>query len=333
MIGSILDLRRRGVMGLNERNVLLVNEFNPRRLIRLVNDKTVTKRLAAEAGIPTPELYGTISNAFDMRRLTDLISAPDGAVIKPANGAQGNGILVIAEKVQSGWRLASGRRLTYEDIKFHTNNILSGMHSLSGQPDTAMVEARVRFDDVFSDVSFQGVPDIRVIVLRGLPLVAMVRLPTAASDGKANLHKGGVGVGLDLATGLTQLGMQNGKMIDSHPDTAHALSGIQVPHWDEMLLMAARAYDVTGLGYLGADIVLDREKGPLLLELNARPGISIQIANRAGLKPHVDAALAADIEGLDASARVERAKAIYRDVVGEPGAPDAAEETAKSAAA
>ena len=47
--------------------------------------------------------------------------------------------------------------------------------------------------------------------------------------------------------------------------------------------LAARSYELTGLGYQGVDLVLDKDKGPLILELNARPGLNIQIANRAGL--------------------------------------------------
>ena len=40
---------------------------------------------------------------------------------------------------------------------------------------------------------------------------------------------------------------------------------------------------MTPLGYFGADIATDRQRGPLLLELNARPGLAIQIANGQGL--------------------------------------------------
>lgn len=53
--------------------------------------------------------------------------------------------------------------------------------------------------------------------------------------------------------------------------------------------MATNLGDKTEFGYLGVDIVLDQEKGRLLLEINARPGISIQIANQAGLLPRLDA--------------------------------------------
>ena len=46
---------------------------------------------------------------------------------------------------------------------------------------------------------------------------------------------------------------------------------------------APSSYEMTGLGYLGVDVVIDREQGPLILELNARPGLAIQIANQSGL--------------------------------------------------
>ncbi len=326
MIWRFYTLSRNGVIGINERNVRLVNELNPRRLMRLVNDKIVTKALADVAGIAVPELYGTIANPFDLRRLRALIDRPEGCVIKPANGSQGNGILVLMGPMQGGgYRLANGRRISFEDVRFHVNNILSGMYSLSGQPDRAMVEYRVIFDDVFDAISFRGVPDIRIIVLRGLPIAGMLRLPTAESDGKANLHKGGVGVGLDLISGVTRSGMQNGRVVDQHPDTAHDLSGFKVPYWDDMLEMAARALEVTGLGYLGADIVLDKARGPLLLELNARPGISIQVANREGLRPAIKAALSADLTGLDAGARVALARRLCSEAQGRRSGADIAE--------
>ncbi|MEE0890795.1 MAG: sugar-transfer associated ATP-grasp domain-containing protein, partial [Succinivibrio sp.] len=55
----------------------------------------------------------------------------------------------------------------------------------------------------------------------------------------------------------------------------------------EVLELAASCYDMSGLGYIGTDIVLDRDKGPMLLELNARPGLAIQICNNAGLLPRL----------------------------------------------
>ena len=325
ILDFVTGLQRNGVMGLNERNLRLVAEFNPRRLMRLVNDKSITKDLALSAGIPTPELKGSISTSFEMRGLKDMLSNPHGVAIKPACGSQGNGILVISEPMKDGYRLANGRRILFEDLKFHVMNILSGMYSMGGLPDTALIEERVRFAGVFDDVSFKGVPDIRIIVLKGVPILAMLRLPTADSDGKANLHKGGVGVGLDLVTGMSKLGMQYGKTIDLHPDTANSLTGLQTPYWQDMLTMAAKAYEVTGLGYLGADIVIDVDKGPLLLELNARPGIAIQVANRYGLRKHVEPILAEDTSKMTLEERIALGQAVFRDVHPEPPLAAAAE--------
>ncbi|MBR9833895.1 MAG: alpha-L-glutamate ligase-like protein [Alphaproteobacteria bacterium] len=314
LMARVKNMRKKGVMGINERNLRLIAELNPRRLMRLVNDKTITKKLAIEAGIPVPELLGLISNSFDMRRLKEMLDHPHGVAIKPANGSQGNGIMVVTGPMKGGYALSNGRRILYEDLRFHVMNILSGMYSLGGLPDTALIEERVRFAGVFDEISFKGVPDVRIIVLKGVPILAMLRLPTADSDGKANLHKGGVGVGLDLVTGLTQQGMQYNRLIDLHPDTANELLGLQTPFWDDMLMMAARAYDVTGLGYLGADIVIDAEKGPLLLELNARPGIAIQVANRFGLRGHVEPVLAADTSAMTPQERIAFGKEIYRSI-------------------
>jgi len=50
---------------------------------------------------------------------------------------------------------------------------------------------------------------------------------------------------------------------------------------------SARGFEVTGLGYLGVDMVIDRDKGPLILEMNARPGLNIQIANCTGIATRI----------------------------------------------
>ena len=50
-------------------------------------------------------------------------------------------------------------------------------------------------------------------------------------------------------------------------------------------LVAARLE--TGLTAHCIDLVLDENEGPLLLELNARPGLAIQMANGKGLVPRL----------------------------------------------
>ena len=145
----------------------------------------------------------------------------------------------------------------------------------------------MHFDPVFSELSYQGVPDIRVIVYRGYPAMAMVRLPTRASDGKANLHQGAVGAGVDMSSGVTLNGVLSDEIVEEHPDTGALVAGLQIPEWEFILETSAKGLEVTGLGYLGVDMVIDRDRGPLILEMNARPGLNIQIANGAGLASRI----------------------------------------------
>jgi alpha-L-glutamate ligase-like protein len=270
-------------MGMNERNGDFILRYNPRRNFPLVDDKRLTKGLAVRAGIAVPDLYAVVEIEHQIAEFAGQLAAYEDFVVKPAHGSGGEGILVIAGRVNDRYRKASGTLTTEADLGHHISNILSGMYSLGGLPDCALIEYRVTFDPIFSGVSYLGVPDIRTVVFRGVPAMAMVRLPTRASDGKANLHQGAVGVGIDLATGRTVKGVWHEHMVDYHPDTGSDIEGLQIPQWDEILALTARCYDLVGLGYLGVDIVLDQRLGPLMLEMNARPGLSIQLANGLGL--------------------------------------------------
>ncbi|MFT5134739.1 MAG: alpha-L-glutamate ligase-like protein [Gammaproteobacteria bacterium] len=283
MLGIATKLRKAGVIGINARNRSYVMHHNPRKLYKLVDDKVITKKLAQQANIAVPEMYGLISTVHDARRFREIIGDTQDFVIKPAHGSGGNGILVIARRRNQMFIKHDGLAIDAEAIRHHVANILGGMYSLGGQPDQAIIEYRVQFDPVFNNLSYNGVPDIRVLVYRGVPAMAMLRLPTRQSGGRANLHQGAVGVGIDLKTGSTTLGVCNNHRVLEHPDFDTPLSGAQIPGWDNLLLLAARCYELAPLGYLGVDLVLDANLGPLMLELNARPGLSIQIANGKGL--------------------------------------------------
>ena len=275
-------LRARGVMGINQRNGDYILRYNKRSLYPLVDDKLQTKQMALDAGIRVPELYGAIATEQGISTLHRVETHRD-FVIKPAQGAGGDGIMVIADRFEDYFRSASGRIVTTEELEHHISGIISGIYSLGGHRDQALIEYRVRSTELFNRISFEGVPDIRIIVLQGYPVAAMLRLPTRQSQGKANLHQGAIGVGLDLSSGVTLGGTWHNQRIERHPDTANAVAGLTVPDWEECLELAARCYDLTGLGYLGVDLVMDREFGPMMLELNARPGLKIQIAMDDGL--------------------------------------------------
>lgn len=313
MFATAKKLRAAGVLGLNERNADFIMRLNPRRLYPRVDDKALTKELALAAGMAVPELYGIISNQHEVRDFPAIVAERDSFVVKPAQGSGGDGILVItgrSKRKRATFRLASGILIDLAEIDHHISNIVSGQYSLSGNPDKALIEYCVHFDPVFADVSYQGVPDVRVIVYRGYPAMAMVRLPTRASDGKANLHQGAVGAGVDMSRGETLNGVLGNEVVDEHPDTGALIAGLIIPQWDFILESAARAYEVTELGYVGVDIVIDADLGPLILEMNARPGLNIQIANGTGLAGRVRRI--DEIHDPDASP-VERARTARRE--------------------
>ncbi len=298
MLKAYKELKARGVLGINERNANYIAALNPRWLFPLVDDKVTTKALALNADMAVPELYGVIDNQADVKRLEEIVGDHESFVIKPANGSGGDGIIVVTGRRKGRYRTASGRLLSLADLQHHISNTVGGQYSLTGAPDAAIVEYCVKFDPLFEQLSFQGVPDIRLIVLKGYPVMGMVRLPTQMSDGKANLHQGAVGAGIDIASGRTLGGVLGNQIIDEHPDTGVMIAGVQIARWDFILESAARCFEVTELGYLGVDLVIDRDLGPLILEMNARPGLNIQIANAAGLKPRLHHILA-EVDGQD----------------------------------
>jgi len=281
-------LHQFGLLGINRRNAEYIMRSNPRSFFPLVDDKFMTKRLAEAYQIPTPLLYHVIENHGDIAGLEKTLRDQSDFVVKPARGAGGSGIVLIADRQASNLVKPNGEVISWMDLTYHIFDILSGIYSLEGLEDRALIEAFIHPDPVFDAVTYYGVPDIRIAVYRGVPVMGMVRLPTRASDGKANLHRGAIGVGINMKEGTTSTAVHRSSIITHHPDTNHPLNGIQVPYWKEMLLMAARTSDMTGLGYLGVDMVIDKVRGPLLLELNARPGLQIQVANQRGLRSRLE---------------------------------------------
>lgn len=276
-------LNEMGVMGINTRNLDYISQYNPRKLFPLVDNKILTKTLAMKNGIQVPELYLEVSSESMLPKLVQFLQVNSDCAIKPAHGAGGDGIIILTNRRNSRFRKITGDHINLENLLHHVSNILSGLYSLGGSRDSAMVEYRIQSDPILERITYQGVPDLRIITLLGFPIMAMLRLPTKQSDGKANLHQGAVGVGIDLASGTTMEGVWQNEIIDIHPDSGHTLSGLVLPHWEKCLEIAASCYELTGMGYLGVDLVLDKSIGPMMLELNARPGLNIQIANHTGL--------------------------------------------------
>ena len=281
------ELRELGVVGINMRNARFLLPNNPRRLYKLVDDKLQTKALAEAEGLSVPETIGVIRSPHDAGRLETLLADRPSFVIKPACGSGGKGVLVIDGRKNGKYVKPSGAELSGAEVRHHVANILAGLFSLGGQRDCAIVEYRVRPAKVLTDISYQGAPDIRIVMLHGYPVMAMLRAATRESDGRANLHQGAIGIGINLATGRTMRAVHHNRPIIRHPDVDVGLLGIQMPEWDKILDIAVICQEMTGLGYLGVDIMIDEVLGPLMIEVNARPGLAIQLANGVGLLNHL----------------------------------------------
>jgi alpha-L-glutamate ligase-like protein len=282
-------LRELGVLGMNRRNAACILDHNPRARFPVVDDKLRLHRLCREIGVPTPDVYAEVTSYSTLRRLDRLLGGRGDFVIKPNRGSAGRGVLVVTGRDANGFRRHNGELLRLDELKQHISDILSGMYSLGGQPDTTIVQQRIRLHPAFAAITYKGIPDVRVILYRNEPAMAMLRLPTRESNGRANLHQGGIGTGIELETGLTHHAVQRNRFVGRHPDTGRAVVGMRVPFWDEVLALSRRVSEAVGLGYVGVDVVIDAAGGPMLLEANARPGLAIQIANGRGLLPALEA--------------------------------------------
>lgn len=276
-------LKSIGVLGINNRNIDYLLPCNQRHLLPFVDDKVLTKKKLHDHNIPTPETYFCIESPSQMNILIQERKLADDFVIKPARGAEGRGILVLTKIGDGVWQKPSGALMHIEDLYFHITNILAGIFSLGSHLDKAIFEYKVKTHSVLDSVTFKGVPDVRILLYMGRAVMAMLRIPTRESNGRANLHQGAVGVGIDMATGKTVGGVYRNKLMDHHPDLNFKVAGIEIPYWQELVKIAEKTYPVFQLGYCSVDFVIDESKGPLILELNGRPGLNIQLANRKGL--------------------------------------------------
>lgn len=269
------------VLGMNARTLHYVARANTLAAVRAANRKLATKRALQKAGVPTPRLFATVRNRQELKifRWTKL---PASFALKPNSASGGDGIIVIFGRNKKGnWVKADRAEVFIPALKHHILDILDGNFSPSSIPDVAFFEQRVKVHSALKPYSVRGIPDVRVLVYNLVPVMAMLRLPTAESGGRANLHRGGIGVGIDLASGLTTHAIRRGTLIETIPDRRLKLTGLVIPEWTTILSMAGQAAQATNLRYAGVDIALDREDGPLVLEINARPGLDIQLANLA----------------------------------------------------
>lgn len=294
-------MKIKDVLGLNSRNHLYTSVYNSRVGKVIANSKLQTKKTLGVANVRVPKTYAVVKDMEGLENF-DFYKLPADFVVKPNNGLGGEGIVVVEKqgKYAGEWVDSRGVVWGVDDLRLHIADILAGRYSMDDLADVAYIEERVRVHPVFEKYSYHGTPDIRVIVFNRVPIMSYVRLPTEESGGRANLFQGAAATGIDIATGITTYGVHHAKPAEFFPGSRRKLAGIQIPQWEDVLETAIRASEAIGLGYMASDIVLQpvnqdskqQDKGeqseqvavPMVLEVNAQPGLKIQIANRAGLR-------------------------------------------------
>lgn len=304
------------ILGLNARAQLYSYKANSRAGKHTAGSKILTARHLTKLQIPTPKIYKKFFKPDDIFEF-DWSKLPDSFALKPSKGLGGDGIVVVKKRKKpqkghaGGWITTQRNVVTIDDLKLHILDILEGAYSIGNVPDSAFIQEYVGRHKAFVRYAYRGTPDIRVIVFNRVPVMAMLRLPTPESGGRANLHQGAVGVGIDMATGITMKAIWHGNPIKYKPGGKLKLSGIKIPLWTKILEAASSCGDIPGLGYLGVDIVLHPTSGPMVLEVNSQPGLQIQLANGAGLKKRLERV--DDLEVRDSDHGVQISKTIFTE--------------------
>lgn len=273
------------ILGMNAR-VQLYTSLNSSRAKRYGFSKLRAKNFLKKHGILVPQLYAQITSMEELRQF-DWTTISGSFAVKPASGSAGKGIIVIKKFLpkKQVWVDVGDEEYSEDDLNLHVSDILDGVYSTWGSRHMAIIEERIPIHPDLASYAQLGTPDVRVIVYQKIPVMAMCRLPTEASNGRANLDQGAVAVGIDMGTGKSTYGVSGKKkVIRTFPHNGQSVAGIQIPFWNDVLKTAVRVANATGLTYMGADIFLHPEKGPMVAEVNSYPGLSIQLANHAGLR-------------------------------------------------
>ncbi len=271
-----------GVIGINKRNIQLIHPNNNKKHYPLADDKVKAKTILHNNDISCAETYTVITSIGEVKKKwANCKDAYSSLAIKPANGYGGNGIKILKKSKTGQWK-SGGKPISEEEIHYHITSIVSGIFSMSNS-DSCLIEECIIAHPFFSEIYKSGVPDFRVITLKGTPVIAMLRMPTSKSDGKANLHQNGVGIGVNIETGtLTQV-FDGTNYSNCHPDNPNQVYGKIIPYWDDILKLSVETAMVFPLDYMGIDIVIDKHKGPQIMEVNIRPGLEIQKVNQCGM--------------------------------------------------
>lgn len=319
------------ILWINARNLLYIKKFNPKKAIRLADDKLKTKRFMEQRGIPVPWTYDVIRTTEQLWKY-DFSSLPvDEWIIKPTKWSRGRGIYRV-KRVESddipqetpsrfskrisrqspfSWQKykVSGSIISDTTLRRYLLDILQWKNSLTRSHDTIILEELIVPGEGFKPYCEFGLADIRVICFNLIPVAAMLRVPTEISDGKANLDQWAIGFGVEVGTWrIISLSQWWKARATDFPAPYEWFENKQLPYWEDILQYSSKIQYLVNLWYLALDWVITPD-GPKLLEINARAWLKFQNASLLPLKKRLDKI--ADIEVTTPEKWVEIAQSLF----------------------
>lgn len=254
----------------------------------LCEDKRLMHRLNRGLGIPQPrEVFNTRDGGLFDEELNPITPAEAMARVgacraerlffKPTFGVGGRGIRVFQRTNDGFVEAASGERLTAE--------LLTTLAA-----DDYLAQEGIVQHPLLDAIYPHAINTFRIVTecdghAQAKVLLAVLRMGSGGGH-VDNASSGGLYVRVDPATGV--LGEKalrfDQTAVTEHPDTGFRFGGYRIPMWEELAAFACSlALKYRELRYVGWDIACS-EQGPVLIEGNNGPGMSIVQDTYGGLR-------------------------------------------------
>ena len=267
-----MNARERGYILTIGKNNELIKKYNDKRYIQYFEDKAIFNKkfndfvkrdwIMAGEGITYGNIEGTALTEDDrvkgagVDEFRRFLSDKEYIMVKPLDESCGHGI----EKIKvSDW--------DPEELYAY---VLA-----NGKP---LCEEVVVQDETMSLLNSSSVNTIRVttILKDGNARIVSGGIRMGRNGNHVdNFNSGGLGVIYDRCTGtVISDGFDRERNVyETVPESGIKLKGFQIPRWDEIVAMIKEAaLVVPQVGYVGWDVCLSRDHGPLLIEGNSFPG-------------------------------------------------------------